>query len=100
MKNKWIMNVFWYPCRAVYSRAKHIFIDDALSAVDTNTANYLINECISGPLMNKRTRILVTHHLNLTLPIANYMVSFPLYDVFLHWVLSVLYYNIFDTSFI
>ncbi|GES92340.1 multidrug resistance-associated ABC transporter [Rhizophagus clarus] len=60
--------------RAVYSRAKHILIDDALSAVDTNTANYLVNECISGPLMDKRTRILVTHHLNLTLPIAKYVV--------------------------
>ncbi|RIA94610.1 hypothetical protein C1645_817774 [Glomus cerebriforme] len=60
--------------RAVYSRAKHILIDDALSAVDTNTANYLINECISGPLMNKRTRILVTHHLNLTLSVANYII--------------------------
>ncbi|PKC07157.1 P-loop containing nucleoside triphosphate hydrolase protein [Rhizophagus irregularis] len=60
--------------RAVYSRAKHILIDDALSAVDANTANYLINECISGPLMNKRTIILVTHHLNLTLPIAKYVV--------------------------
>ncbi|CAI2174221.1 16345_t:CDS:10 [Funneliformis geosporum] len=61
--------------RAVYSRAKHILIDDALSAVDANTAKHLINECLSGPLMHKRTRILVTNHLNLALSNASYMVA-------------------------
>ena len=72
--------------RAIYSRAKHILIDDALSAVDANTAKHLINECIYGPLMDKRTRILVTHHLSLTSSVADYMVSFNILNI-LHFII-------------
>ncbi|GBB84403.1 hypothetical protein RclHR1_00110036 [Rhizophagus clarus] len=61
--------------RAVYSRAKHIIIDDALSAVDAHTAKHLISDCITGPLMNERTIILVTHHVGLVLTKADYVVS-------------------------
>jgi ABC-type bacteriocin/lantibiotic exporter with double-glycine peptidase domain len=60
--------------RAVYSRAKHILLDDVLSAVDAHTAMHLMNECIMGSLMVERTRILVTHHVNLCLPSALYLV--------------------------
>ncbi|CAG8606010.1 17882_t:CDS:10 [Rhizophagus irregularis] len=61
--------------RAVYSRAKHIIIDDALSAVDAHTAKHLMLNCITGPLMNERTIILVTHHVGLALAKADYIVS-------------------------
>ncbi|CAI2178694.1 732_t:CDS:10 [Funneliformis geosporum] len=60
--------------RAVYSRAKHIIIDDALSAVDAHTAKHLMFDCITGPLMKGRTRIIVTHHVGLTLTKADYAV--------------------------
>ena len=60
--------------RAVYSRARHILLDDVLSAVDAHTAMHLMSECIMGPLMTDRTRILVTHHVNLCLPSASYLV--------------------------
>nr|CAG8493920.1 735_t:CDS:10 [Entrophospora candida] len=60
--------------RAVYSRAKHILIDDALSAVDAHTAKHLIDDCITGSLMKGRTRILVTHHIGLALSKADYLV--------------------------
>ncbi|CAG8441509.1 9619_t:CDS:10 [Funneliformis caledonium] len=60
--------------RAVYSRAKHIIIDDALSAVDAHTAKHLMFDCITGPLMEGRTRILVTHHVGLSLTKADYAV--------------------------
>ncbi|CAG8566074.1 12436_t:CDS:2 [Acaulospora colombiana] len=60
--------------RAVYSRAKHILIDDVLSAVDAHTARHLMNECLLGPLMKGRTRILVTHHVGLCLSVASYLV--------------------------
>ncbi|KAF9906785.1 hypothetical protein EC991_000298 [Linnemannia zychae] len=53
--------------RAVYSRAGHILMDDCLSAVDAHTAKWLFTECLMGPLMVGRTRILVTHAISLTL---------------------------------
>ncbi|KAG0282034.1 hypothetical protein BGZ96_000892 [Linnemannia gamsii] len=53
--------------RAVYSRAGHILLDDCLSAVDAHTAKWLFTECLMGPLMVGRTRILVTHAVSLTL---------------------------------
>ncbi|KAI9304779.1 P-loop containing nucleoside triphosphate hydrolase protein [Cunninghamella echinulata] len=44
--------------RAVYSRAKTILMDDVLSA-------HLYENCLTGPLMKGRTRILVTHHIQM-----------------------------------
>ncbi|CAO0789946.1 unnamed protein product [Mucor circinelloides] len=53
--------------RAVYSRAKNVLMDDVLSAVDSHTAKHLYEQCLMGPLMKNRTRILVTHHVRLCL---------------------------------
>ncbi|KAK4511114.1 uncharacterized protein ATC70_012325 [Mucor velutinosus] len=53
--------------RAVYSRAKNVLMDDVLSAVDAHTAKHLYEQCLMGPLMKHRTRILVTHHVRLCL---------------------------------
>ncbi|KAK3846189.1 MAG: ATP-dependent bile acid permease [Linnemannia gamsii] len=53
--------------RAVYSRAGHILLDDCISAVDAHTAKWLFTECLMGPLIVGRTRILVTHDVSLTL---------------------------------
>ncbi|OAD06293.1 hypothetical protein MUCCIDRAFT_139417 [Mucor lusitanicus CBS 277.49] len=53
--------------RAVYSRAKNVLMDDVLSAVDAHTAKHLYEQCLMGPLMKRRTRILVTHHVRLCL---------------------------------
>ncbi|KAI9014437.1 P-loop containing nucleoside triphosphate hydrolase protein [Phycomyces nitens] len=60
--------------RAVYSRAKNVFMDDVLSAVDAHTAKHLYENCLIGPLMNSRTRILVTHHVKLCLNESAYVV--------------------------
>jgi ABC-type multidrug transport system fused ATPase/permease subunit len=51
--------------RAVYSRAQNVLLDDVLSAVDSTTAKHLHQNCLLGPLMKGRTRILVTHHVGL-----------------------------------
>ncbi|KAI8332933.1 P-loop containing nucleoside triphosphate hydrolase protein [Chlamydoabsidia padenii] len=48
--------------RAVYSRAKIVLMDDVLSA------------CLIGPLMQNRTRILITHHVQLCLQKCVYLV--------------------------
>ncbi|KAF9175702.1 hypothetical protein BGX21_007199 [Mortierella sp. AD011] len=60
--------------RAMYSRAQHLLFDDCLSAVDAHTARHLFENCLKGPLMNGRTRILVTHHIRLCLRDATYVV--------------------------
>ncbi|RKP25263.1 P-loop containing nucleoside triphosphate hydrolase protein [Syncephalis pseudoplumigaleata] len=60
--------------RAVYSSARHLLLDDCLSAVDAHTAKHIVEHCLQGPLMAGRTRILVTHHVELCAPLANYLV--------------------------
>ena len=60
--------------RAFYSRARHVLIDDALSAVDAHTAQHLYEHCLRGPLAAGRTMVLVTHAVALTLPGAAYAV--------------------------
>ncbi|KAG0291146.1 hypothetical protein BGZ98_003124, partial [Dissophora globulifera] len=59
--------------RAMYSRAQHVLFDDCLSAVDAHTARHLFENCLRGPLMVGRTRILVTHHVRLCLRDASYV---------------------------
>ncbi|OCF34449.1 cadmium ion transporter [Kwoniella heveanensis BCC8398] len=50
--------------RAAYSDSSIVLLDDPLSAVDANVSHHILKECIlSGPLVN-RTRIMVTHQLD------------------------------------
>ncbi|KAL1925295.1 uncharacterized protein VTP21DRAFT_178 [Calcarisporiella thermophila] len=57
--------------RALYSPARHLLLDDPLSAVDANVARHIYEQCLTGDLTKGRTRILVTHHLKLSLPSAS-----------------------------
>ncbi|QRV76775.1 ABC transporter transmembrane region [Ceratobasidium sp. AG-Ba] len=61
--------------RAVYSRTQVVLLDDILSAVDSHTAEQLVNQCLLGPLMRNRTIILVTHHIDLVLPAVGWIVK-------------------------
>ncbi|KAJ7303772.1 hypothetical protein DFH08DRAFT_793782 [Mycena albidolilacea] len=60
--------------RAIYSRKKYVLLDDPLSAVDSHTSRFLYEKCLQGPLLANRTVILVTHHVELVLPGAHYVV--------------------------
>ncbi|ODM20810.1 hypothetical protein SI65_03863 [Aspergillus cristatus] len=60
--------------RAIYSRARHLLLDDCLSAVDSHTAKHIFSEALTGPLMMQRTCILVTHNVALTVPQASHVV--------------------------
>ncbi|KAF8836435.1 P-loop containing nucleoside triphosphate hydrolase protein [Paxillus ammoniavirescens] len=60
--------------RAVYPRTKYVLLDDPLSAVDSHTARFLYEKLLRGPLLANRTVILVTHHVELVLPGAHYLV--------------------------
>ncbi|KAI0672201.1 multidrug resistance-associated ABC transporter [Trametes maxima] len=60
--------------RAVYAPSKYVLLDDPLSAVDSHTARILYEKLIKGPLLAHRTIVLVTHHVELVLPGAYYLV--------------------------
>ncbi|KAJ7212815.1 multidrug resistance-associated ABC transporter [Mycena haematopus] len=60
--------------RAVYVRSKFVLLDDPLSAVDSHTARLLFDKLLRGPLLAHRTVILVTHHVDLVLSGAHYLV--------------------------
>ncbi|OJD19343.1 hypothetical protein AJ78_00705 [Emergomyces pasteurianus Ep9510] len=60
--------------RGMYSNARHLLLDDCLSAVDSHTAKHIFKEAIMGPLMQNRTCILVTHNISLAAPQAAFLV--------------------------
>ncbi|KAI9219265.1 P-loop containing nucleoside triphosphate hydrolase protein [Blastocladiella britannica] len=61
--------------RATYAHDSDIVVlDDVLSAVDAPTAAHLFNECIRGPIMEGKTRILVSHNVGLVAPHADFIV--------------------------
>ncbi|KAJ2602288.1 Transporter of the ATP-binding cassette (ABC) [Coemansia sp. RSA 1286] len=60
--------------RAIYSPARHVVMDDCLSAVDAHTAKHLFDNCLMSAYMADRTRILVTHAVGLTIKGASTVV--------------------------
>lgn len=60
--------------RAIYSHARHLLLDDCLSAVDSHTAQHIFQEALMGPLMFDRTCVLVTHNITLAAPKAELVV--------------------------
>jgi ABC-type multidrug transport system fused ATPase/permease subunit len=58
--------------RALYCNARHVLMDDVLSAVDSHTAKWIFDKALMGPLMYDRTCILVTHNASLCLPHAEF----------------------------
>ena len=60
--------------RALYSKARHLLLDDCLSAVDSHTAKWIFENALTGELVQDRTRILVTHNISLCLPVAEHVV--------------------------
>jgi ABC-type multidrug transport system fused ATPase/permease subunit len=61
--------------RALYSRAATIILDDVLSAVDSHVGKTIVEEGLTGELARGRTRVLATHHAELVLPHAHYLIE-------------------------
>ena len=51
--------------RAVYSRANVLLLDDPLSALDHQTASFIVRKLFRGSLMKDRAVLLVTHRIEL-----------------------------------
>lgn len=60
--------------RALYSRAGIMILDDVLSAVDAHVGRCIVDQALTGGLAQGRTRILATHHAEMCLPRASYLV--------------------------
>ena len=61
--------------RALYSRAEYILLDDCLDGLDRATARHVFVHGIRGPLMDGRTCILATHHIQLVIPYCDHVIS-------------------------
>ncbi|GAA5889236.1 hypothetical protein JCM5296_005842 [Sporobolomyces johnsonii] len=61
--------------RAVYAPTAHVLLDDIFSAVDSGTAQHLVDHLFRGRLLEGRTVVLITHHVDLALPLAAYRIS-------------------------
>lgn len=61
--------------RALYSASRILLLDDPLSALDHNTAKIIVRKCFSGPLMQNRTVVLVTHRTMLVRHIADQIIE-------------------------
>ncbi|GJJ75089.1 hypothetical protein EMPS_07447 [Entomortierella parvispora] len=59
--------------RAIYSNARVLLLDDCLSAVDTHTGKHLF-QTLTGPLIEGRTVLMVTHQVQLTMKAASLVV--------------------------
>lgn len=55
--------------------AQTVLLDDCLSAVDTHTAQHIFQSCLLGNLLKDRTVVMVTHHVQLCLPAAKFLVK-------------------------
>lgn len=60
--------------RAVYSSADIYLMDDPLSAVDAHVGRHIFSRCIAGPMMQRATRVLVTHQLQYLHAVDNIIV--------------------------
>ncbi|KAL3476869.1 integral peroxisomal membrane peroxin-domain-containing protein [Aspergillus californicus] len=60
--------------RAAYSTARVLLLDDPLSALDHNTAESVVRKCLTGPLMDGRVIVLVTHRIHLVRHLADQIV--------------------------
>lgn len=61
--------------RALYSRAGIIFMEDILSALDARTARHVFEHALTGELAKGRTRVLVTHNVDLCWPRTDYFLK-------------------------
>lgn len=61
--------------RAVYSNAKVILLDDPLSALDHQTAGFIVHKLLAGPLLEGRVTVLVTHRTELCHGLAKQWVA-------------------------
>ena len=61
--------------RAMYSQSRILLLDDPISALDHQTAETVVQRCLTGPLSEDRTIILVTHRTELCSSLAEQVIE-------------------------
>lgn len=61
--------------RAVYSRTQILLLDDPLSALDQQTAEWIVTKCLCGDIMENRVVVLVTHRTDICQHLASQLVE-------------------------
>ena len=61
--------------RCLYSRARTVYMDDVLSALDAHTSQFIVQQCFAGKLFQDRTLVLVSHQVDLCMPLVDLVVS-------------------------
>ena len=51
--------------RAIYSRANTLLLDDPISSLDQQTAEWIVKKCFTGSLVDGRSLVLITHRTDL-----------------------------------
>ncbi|KAI1628297.1 ABC bile acid transporter [Exophiala viscosa] len=70
--------------RAVYSRAQILLLDDPLSALDQQTAEWIVTKCLCGSLMEGRAVVLATHRTDLCQHVASQLIEISHGTAILH----------------
>ncbi|KAI6246266.1 Pleiotropic ABC efflux transporter of multiple drugs YBT1 [Erysiphe necator] len=60
--------------RAIYSRANLLLLDDPLSSLDYQTAEFIVQRCLASPLLEGRIIVLVTHRTELCSEMAKQII--------------------------
>lgn len=77
--------------RALYHGSNILMLDDVLSAVDAQVAQWILNNALLGPLMDQKTCLLCTHNVQvlfIDFLKATLFLDFPVYNG-LTWLLTV-----------
>ncbi|KAJ3879958.1 P-loop containing nucleoside triphosphate hydrolase protein [Lentinula edodes] len=61
--------------RAVYSKSSILLLDDTMAALDVHTSKWIVDECLSGDLLQDRTVIMVSHNVALLSPLVQCYVT-------------------------
>ncbi|KAI0322566.1 hypothetical protein OF83DRAFT_1161116 [Amylostereum chailletii] len=61
--------------RAVYSSAQVLLLDDILAALDVHTAQWIVDKCLKGDLVQGRTVLLVTHNIAVTSSVSQRVID-------------------------
>ncbi|WVQ79115.1 hypothetical protein IAT38_001210 [Cryptococcus sp. DSM 104549] len=61
--------------RAIYSKTAVVLLDDIFSALDTLTSRWIIDNLLRGDLVKDRTILLITHHVHLAAPVAEFIIT-------------------------
>ncbi|KAJ3867511.1 P-loop containing nucleoside triphosphate hydrolase protein [Lentinula novae-zelandiae] len=61
--------------RAVYSKSSILLLDDTMAALDVHTSKWIVDECLSGDLLQDRTVIMVSHNVALLSPLVQCFIT-------------------------